>query len=325
MWLVAHAASMPNRVSKFANAAPVTTVIEAWDGDEWEVHVGRLLQDRHGSINLQKVPARHSGDGGLDYYCASEAVVYQCYAVQEPIDVATRASKQKGKITTDIGKLCKVDGVAAKLFKSKPVSRWIIVVPKHDSQEVNNHAATKAEEVRRMGLAHIASNFEILIHDRDDFDEDSWKRRAGLRARLRPVIAPATDQEVADIETSRVDLVDNLRRKLAKRTKAAPDLEDDVDIALRSFIEYQNALDFLRANAPEAHEEIVALTSQRLRRLKLVGAKASESVANILELELDSLTASFRERVANLDPDTAQELAFGVVSEWLMRCPLDFA
>lgn len=311
--------------SAVANASSMTTTIETWDGDDWENHVGRLLQDRHGATNVQKVPAKHFGDGGLDYYCTSETVVYQCYAVQEPVDIATRALKQKTKITTDIGKLCKADGLAAKLFKSKPVSRWILAVPKHDSQEVNSHAAIKAEEVRSMGLAHIAPDFEILIHDRDDFDEDSWRRRAGLRARLRPVITAATDQDVANIETSSVDLVDNLRRKLAKRTKAADDLEDDVDIALRSFIEYQNALDFLRANAPEAHEEIVALTAQRLKRLKLVGAKASESAANILELELDNLTASFMERVTNLDPDAAQELAFGVVSEWLMRCPLDFA
>ncbi|OHB26281.1 MAG: hypothetical protein A2790_20160 [Phenylobacterium sp. RIFCSPHIGHO2_01_FULL_69_31] len=132
----------------------MTTTIETWDGDDWENHVGRLLQDRHGATNVQKVPAKHFGDGGLDYYCTSETVVYQCYAVQEPVDIATRALKQKTKITTDIGKLCKADGLAAKLFKSKPVSRWILAVPKHDSQEVNSHAAIKAEEVRSMGLAH---------------------------------------------------------------------------------------------------------------------------------------------------------------------------
>jgi len=323
--LAARAPSVVSGLCAIAGPKLMTTMIESWNGDDWETHVGRLLQDRHGAINLQKVPAKHLGDGGLDYYCASEAVIYQCYAVEEPIDVATRSSKQKSKITADIGKLCRAGGVAAKLFKPNPISRWILAVPKHDSQEVNSHAAAKAEEVRKLGLAHIAPDFEILIHDRDDFDDDSWARRASMRARLRPVISPATDQEVADIETSSVDLVDNLRRKLAKRTKATADLEDDVDVALRSFVEYQNALDFLRANAPDAHEEIVALTAQRLKRLKLVGAKASESAANILEVELDNLTARFKERVPNLDPDTAEQLAFGVVSEWLMRCPLDFA
>lgn len=299
--------------------------IDSWDGDEWEAHIGRLLHDRHGATNVQKVPARHRGDGGLDYYCLSEAVVYQCYAVQEPVDVATRADRQKAKITTDVGKICKADGAASIIFKSKPIARWILAVPRHDSQEVNQHASKKALEIRQRGLAHISPDFEILVHDRDDFEEESWNRRASLRARLRPILAPASAEDVAKVGATRVDLVENLRRKLTKRVKDADDIEDDVDDAIRSFVDYQNALDFLRANAPLAHEEIVALISQRLRRLKLVGAKAGESPASVLETELDGLIKSFVERVPNLDPDFAQQLAFGAVSDWLMRCPLDFA
>jgi hypothetical protein len=303
----------------------MVSFIETWDGDEWEAHVGRLLHDRHGATNVQKAPARHQGDGGLDYYCLSEAVIYQCYAVQEPVDVATRADKQKAKITADVGKICKVDGTASIIFKSKPIERWILIVPCHDSQEVNKHAAKKALEIRQQGLAHISPNFEILVHDRDDFEEESWNRRASLRARLKPHFMPASAEDVAKLGATRVDLVENLRRKLAKRVKEADDIEDDVDDAIRSFVDYQNALDFLRANAPLAHEEIVALISQRLRRLKLVGAKAGKSPANVLEAELDGLIESLAERAPNLDPYFAQQLAFGALSDWLMRCPLDFA
>lgn len=72
--------------------------IEFWDGNEWEEHVLRLLQDRHGAENVQKVPAKHHGDSGLDYFCLDKRIVYQCYAVEEPIDVAERAKKQKSKI-----------------------------------------------------------------------------------------------------------------------------------------------------------------------------------------------------------------------------------
>lgn len=32
---------------------------EYWDGDEWENHVLRLLQDMHGAENIQPVPAKH--------------------------------------------------------------------------------------------------------------------------------------------------------------------------------------------------------------------------------------------------------------------------
>jgi len=42
---------------------------------------------------------------GIDYYCTAEAVAYQCYAVQEPIDISVRADRQKKKITTDTTKI----------------------------------------------------------------------------------------------------------------------------------------------------------------------------------------------------------------------------
>jgi len=63
---------------------------EFWEPDEWEQFVFGLLQDRHGALNVMKVPARHLGDFGLDYYCLADRVVYQCYAVREPCEVADR-------------------------------------------------------------------------------------------------------------------------------------------------------------------------------------------------------------------------------------------
>src|SRR3546814_6818236 len=54
-----------------------------------------LLQSRHGVLNLHKVPATHIGDFGIDYYCLADLVIYQCYAVEEPIDIAIRADRQK--------------------------------------------------------------------------------------------------------------------------------------------------------------------------------------------------------------------------------------
>ena len=70
---------------------------ECWDPNDWELHAFGLLQDRHGPVNVMKVPARHRGDFGLDYYCLCDRVAYQCYAVQEPCEVADRAEKTKGE------------------------------------------------------------------------------------------------------------------------------------------------------------------------------------------------------------------------------------
>ena len=91
---------------------------ENWDPNDWELHAFGLLQDRHGALNVMKVPARHKGDYGLDYYCLSGCVAYQCYAVQEPCDVADRATKQIAKITTDLRKFC-TQPQLAKLFSAE--------------------------------------------------------------------------------------------------------------------------------------------------------------------------------------------------------------
>src|ERR1700730_4349561 len=98
---------------------------EFWEPDEWEQFVLGLLQDRHSALNVMKVPARHLGDFGLDYYCLADRVLYQCYVVQEPCEVADRADKQKGKITTDLNKLrwaapASAWGAACARLNSKP-------------------------------------------------------------------------------------------------------------------------------------------------------------------------------------------------------------
>ena len=41
---------------------------------------------------------------------------YQCYAVDEPVDIATRAERQKRKITTDLAKLIANHADIMKLF-----------------------------------------------------------------------------------------------------------------------------------------------------------------------------------------------------------------
>jgi hypothetical protein len=286
-----------------------------WDGDEWEAHVLRLLHDRHGPTNVQKVPARHKGDCGIDAYCLSERVVYQSYAVEMPCTVASRAEKQRDKITTDIRKFVDLTKAAAILFKDHPIKRWILTVPVHDSQEVNRHAIRKQAEVRLMNMAHITDDFEILVHDRDDFDEDSYARRCQERAKIRAMVRAATDADVAALEFGSSQLTANLRRKLAKRLRQDELLEDATDLAMREYIETQNALANLRIVAPEPYEKIVAMTNQRLRRLRMVGSRPGHSPGDTLEVEIEAFIAGLRERLPTLDPETAEQLAMGTVSE----------
>lgn len=292
---------------------------DIWDGEEWESHVLHLLQAEHGAHNVQKVPAKHLGDCGLDFICLHQQLVYQCYAVQEPVDVAVRAEKQKSKVTTDIKKFSDLNGGAAAILKNQKIKRWILAVPLHDSKAVVEHAAKKAAEVRAKNLPHVDVDFQIIIQDRETFDAETWNHRMLLRRRIRPVVPEPTDDEIAVVSDGDQTLTDNLRTKMLKRVSDPGELEDVVDDLLRVFVHSENAKDALRYMAPDAYEDVVRLISERLRRLRLGSRKL---VGDPLDAEIDSLKTAILAAVPNLDPGAADTIALGAVSDWLMRCPL---
>ena len=86
------------------------------------------------------------------------------------------------------GKFCDQAKGAAQIFAGYKIKRWILTVPLHDSREVVEHALKKTAEVIAKNLAYIDPEFQVLVHDRSDFDNNSWKRRAQLRNRIRPVV-----------------------------------------------------------------------------------------------------------------------------------------
>lgn len=232
--------------------------------------------------------------------------------------MSERAVKQKSKITTDIGKFCDTSKGAVAMFAAYKIKRWILAVPTHDSREVVQHALKKTTEVIAKNLAYVDPGFQILIHDKDDFDLVSWDRRVQLRNRIRPQVTLPTKEEVAEMADSNQNLTDNLRRKLERRFDDAGELDDAVDDALRICMESQNAVSQLRNMAPEAFEQVTRLIAERLRRLRL-GSRAG---GDRLETEIDALKSSILASVPNLDQGTAETIAFGSVSDWLMRCPL---
>jgi hypothetical protein len=297
---------------------------EFWEPNDWEQHVYGLLQDRHGPLNIHKVPARHKGDYGIDYYSLEDQVSYQCYAVQEPCEVADRADKQKAKITTDLKKFGANKTELSKLFGSIQISRWVLVVPLHDSSHVNAHTTTKTAEVRALGLPYVASNFEVMIQDVESFDSTSRTVRAILRYSLSLPIQPASPQQIEQWSEASESLVGTLKNKLSKRVGADDEkLSESVGEAIQWFLNRENTLETLRAGFPELHEALMGVISRHGQRLTLYGPPADGAAHQILRAELESLMKALKE-VPNVTDASAHQLALGTLADWLMRCPLDF-
>lgn len=301
----------------------VVSAIQVWNPDDWEAFALSLLQSRHGALNVHKIPAAHKGDFGIDYYCTLEAVAYQCYAVVEPIDISTRADRQKKKITADTGKFVKNETDIEKLFLGKQVKHWRLLVPLHDSKEVNLHCANKTLQIRKLSCPYLDKEFDVGIDDQKSFSPNAIAAGMTAIAQVDLELSAPTPEELSEWQASSTDLLENARRKLLKRT-GIKGLEEAVEEATKCLLNGNSALDALRSNAPDLHEKVIGAVATRARRLSLAGAQGGPTPGSILNTEIDHLNATIKAAAPNLSDDLVEQIALGSVSDWIMRCPLDF-
>ncbi len=300
----------------------VVSAVQIWNPDDWETFALGLLQSRHGPLNVLKIPAAHKGDFGIDYYCTTEAVAYQCYSVLEPIDISTRAERQKKKITTDTGKIVTNAKEVSKLFMGIPIKHWILLTPLHDSKEVNLHCAKKTVDIRGLNCTHLDGHFEVSIQDQKSFPANAVAAGISSLAKVALQVPLPTPEEMKQWKIGSSDLLANATHKLAKR--AGPKVQEAVAEAVRSFLQGNAILDALRSSAPDLHEKVIAAVASRSRRLNFAGPQGGPAPSSILNTEIDNLIAAIKGAASNLSDDNAEQIALGAVSEWIMLCPLDF-
>lgn len=301
----------------------MASLVYQWNPDDWEEFSHSLLQSRHGLLNVHKVPAKHSGDLGIDYYCLTELVVYQCYAPDEPLDIAVRADRQKSKMTTDLGKLIKGAADVSKLMLGQKLKSWVLLVPNHDSKDLNLHCAKKTGDLRKLGLSLLDDNFEVCIQDQTHFAGKAVQdAMAGLTNLSLSVPAPSKE-DLKNWKAGSADLVANATVKLGKRA-SGPALGEVVAQGIEAFLRGNGLIDALRDNAPDMHEKVTAAIQVRARTLTFAGPQGGALPSSILNTEISSLTQAIKAAAPTLSDNNAHEIALGTISEWIMRCPLDF-
>jgi len=301
----------------------VASLVYQWGADDWEAFSHNLLQSRHGVLNVHKVPANHSGDLGIDYYCLTELVIYQCYAPEEPLDIAVRADRQKSKMTTDLGKLIKGAADVSKLMLGQKLKSWVLLVPNHDSKDLNLHCAKKTGDLRKLGLSLLDDNFEVCIQDQAHFPGKAAQDALAGLINLSLSVAAPSKEELKNWEAGSADLVANATIKLAKRA-SGPALGEVVAHGIEAFLRGNGLIDALRDNAPDMHEKVTAAIQVRARTLTFAGPQGGTLPSSILNTEIASLTQAIKAAAPTLSDDNAHEIALGTISEWIMRCPLDF-
>ena len=298
-------------------------VINQWDPNDWEEFSHSLLHARHGVLNVHKVPADHQGDLGVDYYCVSDLVIYQCYAVTEPVHIDVRAQRQKDKITTDLRKLVRGAAEVSKLLLGAQLKAWVLLVPNHDSKDVNLHCAKKTADMRALNMPLLDASFEVLVQDQSHFPGKALQEAMAGLANLSLNVPAPTPQELQDWEAGSPDLLVNAAAKLGKRV-SGPAVGVAVAQGVEAFLLGNVLIDALRRSAPDLHDKVAAAIQRRARTLNFAGPQGGTLPSNILHSEIAALTSAIKESAPTLSDANAQEIALGKISEWIMRCPLDF-
>jgi len=263
------------------------------------------------------VPVRHTGDFGIEGF-SRDGCAYQCYAAREPLDTEQLYEKQRDKMSADIRKFCTNQAELHGLFGQTLISRWIFVVPRHDSARLTLHAETKAAEVRAKGLAYVAPDFAINVITDGYF---LLERSQLLAEGLRQIHVPLDQMPQADVH-GWADSNDNLVRTLDGKLGVLPRTADEKTVLrnrfLKHFLDGQNVLQHLKEQYPMLYEIAVKTKESRAEFLRTASLTQDLIIFSVLQ----SFAAELLEAVKGVDQTTAELLAHAAVAEWLLLCPL---
>lgn len=280
-----------------------------------------MLMSMRYAENVQHIPDRTHGDGGLESFRLDKKRVYQCYAPQDAFTVAAQTTAQKSKITTDTKKLLDNPALTVSLLPGGyKVKRWVLLTPWCDDKAVLIHAHTRSQYVRAQNPVWAHPDFAIVVcTDRDLFPE-----QLALLSGANSVI-PSLSDEVAELDDA-----DSLAATLEAKLRRNPDLVTSEQI----LFEYLESLvrDYARGSATMEQldlsfgmvardvREIADSILRGLTRRMLGGAGG---ISDVQTLE-DSLRLDIQSAAPSLKPSMVDDLARYFVAKWFVDCPLRF-
>jgi hypothetical protein len=295
-------------------------------GDEWQNWANKLLTCHYGPTNYQKVPDNDKGDAGIEGFTISDGHAYQAYGCEgEPLKMADRYEKQRNKMTEDIGKFINNSTILTKIFGHVKITRWALFVPHYDSKEIVVHAARKTSEVIRSNLSYVSNDdFRVVICDEEDFYTARNKIINSSTQAIKIIKENATQEDLEKWEISNNGLVAALEEKLLKlpTIKSMEQRRKFHEDVLKWHLEGQAVLDALR-QYPEVYEKVISAKSHQESYLSM-SAAIGATPQQILQSSLSELLDTLKQEVKELHLFSARDLAYEAVSDWLLRCPLDF-
>jgi hypothetical protein len=300
-------------------------LIEIHDGKKFEDTCVKLLEIKYGATDFQEIPALDQGDLGLDGYNFTPEA-FQCYAPEKTYTTSKLYEKQRDKITADINKFINNEKQLKKLIGNKVFEKWIFLTPNFDSKRLNLHAGVKTKEVLDKNLSHVSKDFQIVIKLADSFFENEIDIYKQKTRKYLNIENPVIDQSIiVDWKTSNTGFAETLSRKLSKLG-----LDDDMlNKCINLNIENYLALDMMMKETFEKNkdvfEDIVKSLDAKTRAIELKSSMGQVKTIADIEVDLGQLEEILKEKLNDfIKPEIREILKTCKISDWLIKCPLDF-
>jgi hypothetical protein len=294
-------------------------------GSEWDEYCHRLLSLKYSNY-YQRVPSKFGGDLGIEGFVQHSGIVFQCYCPDgEPTSPELYMS-QRDKITTDINKLLNNETELIKILGDLLIREWHFITPRYENKELLAHCRRKEEEVKAANAPHIHPDFMILIKTEDDYiPEKGILNNYGLVIIDPPIKAPLPFQIKAWTNQNN-SLYQNLNDKIQKLTNDPDDKIKIIETNIRCYLIGQNTLENIRTQFPEQYEKIYELKDSWENRISLMSMVPTNNspgdiLFNALNLYKAELETGFPKIISR---KTLEVLSNEAISDWLIRCPLDF-
>jgi hypothetical protein len=200
----------------------------------------------------------------------------------------------------------------------------MFMVPDFD-RRLPAHATNKSSELRQSGLQFLSSDFNIQIITDQDFPSERARLAEEALIILNPESEPANEQIIENWSSNNGQLIQNLDKKLDKMpTLATPKKEAVKTQLLGHYLSGEEHLSKLRDDYPATWEKIDKVIRARSRFLLSSNAFIREEPDRRLTRVVEELEDNLRGGAKELSQESAELIAWGTATGWMLECPLDF-
>lgn len=293
------------------------------DPKSWENYFKDILRRFYGPSNMKDIPDSFGGDFGIECYSFS-GHAFQCYLSEQSSDKEKLTNAQKDKIRKDIHKFT-IKNVKefTKLFDGIIISRWVLATPEYFDSEMALYCSAKSSKVRKLGLPYISTDFQILLQTESDYRSEVKALRQDIYQ--LPLAFNQVDGNAAnDWINENLTFLEKMDLKLPKVT-SQEEVDQSKSFLVQKFLGFQNLLDYLKTEWPDIHVKISELINNRRSYLESRFLTDSSKQPNdVIKGELQKLRDDITGEIPTLKKSDLELIIWGVIADWLIRCPLDF-